>query len=138
MKTTTVGNRRSAPLRSSELRILVVDDEGATRAGVAALIADQDDGRCQILLAANQVEALELDRRYEPHIVVLDMDLAGQDGLALLPHFLPHARVIVLTSEVAPQARARAMALGASAFIDKCAPAAVLANCVAALADGAG
>ncbi|MDE1948918.1 MAG: response regulator [Burkholderiales bacterium] len=137
MQTVGIANRRQPGPRGADLRVLVVDDEGATRAGVAALIPVRDDRPCQVLLAANQAQALDLDRRFNPQIIVLDVDLEGHDGLALMPHFLPHARVIVLTSQGGLETRARALALGASAFIDKRDPAAVLAKCLATLADAA-
>jgi two-component system, NarL family, nitrate/nitrite response regulator NarL len=55
----------------------------------------------------------------QPRLVLLDVDLAGEDGLALLPELTPHAQVIVLTSQLTEQVRQRATRLGARATLSK-------------------
>jgi DNA-binding NarL/FixJ family response regulator len=59
-------------------------------------------------------------------VVILDADLAGQDGLALIPRMAPVAAVLVLTSHGDPGTRARAGQLGALDFVEKHRPAAEL------------
>ena len=125
-----------APAPPTPLCVLVVDDQAAVREGLARLIAGAPHGPRVVHTAANASQALELARRFAPQVVVLDVDLDGVDGLALMPHFVPHARVVVLTSHGGPATRARARTLGASAFVEKGDSAAVLLMAVAALAAG--
>jgi FixJ family two-component response regulator len=65
--------------------------------------------------------------------VVLDVDLAGDDGLSLLPEAAAGASVMVLTSHGDVATRARAARLGAHAFVEKSAPAAELLAALARL-----
>jgi DNA-binding NarL/FixJ family response regulator len=67
----------------ADLRLLVVATDPLTRAGLAALLADQDN-----LFVAGQVEASEglqadLDI-YQPDVVIWDLGWESEDGLALL------------------------------------------------------
>ena len=108
------------------LRVLVVDDEYAVREGLRRLIAGSVDHAPLVRIAANPAEALREAAALHPHVVVLDVDLAGEDGLALMRQFEPGCQVLVLTSHGDPGTRSRALALGARAFVEKDAPASML------------
>ncbi|HEV8313918.1 MAG TPA: response regulator [Burkholderiaceae bacterium] len=108
------------------LRVLVVDDEYAVREGLRRLITGSAAHTPLVRIAANPAEALHEAAALRPHVVVLDIDLAGEDGLALVRHFEPACQVLVLTSHGDPGTRARALALGARAFVEKDAPASIL------------
>jgi DNA-binding NarL/FixJ family response regulator len=116
------------------LRILVVDDHAATRRGITNLInAEWPSMRC-IGAAATAQEALGQAKEGRPDVVVLDVDLDGEDGLSLI-HSLQRTAgcsVVVLTSLFDPRIAKRAQKLGASACVHKTAPAAELLACVAA------
>jgi DNA-binding NarL/FixJ family response regulator len=116
------------------LRVLVVDDERALREGLRRLISGSIALTPEVRIAATPAEAMREAALLKPHVVVLDLDLAGEDGLALLPHFVPSAQVLVLTSHGDPAVRARAFALGASAFVEKHEPASTLLAQLNALA----
>ena len=106
--------------------VLVVDDQLAVREGLARLISCASlPWRC-VTTAWNGAEALSAAARMHPEVVVLDVDLAGEDGLALIPQLKKTANVLVLTSHGDTATRARARSLGASAFIEKHQPAADL------------
>jgi DNA-binding NarL/FixJ family response regulator len=110
----------------SAVGVLVIDDQVVVREGLARLIAcAQIPLRC-ISTAATSAEALRVAELQRPEVVVLDVDLAGEDGLALIPQLASTAGVLVLTSHGDAATRARAMQLGARAFIEKHEPAAVL------------
>ena len=121
------------PANTPPLCVLVVDDQAAVREGLARLIAGAPHGLRIVHTAATAGAAIELARRFAPQVVVLDVDLDGVDGLALVPYFIRRGRVLVLTSHGGSATRARARALGASAFVEKSEPAAVLLNTIAAL-----
>lgn len=111
--------------QSSPLSVLVVDDHPGLRAGLTLLI-NAEHPRLRIAgAAANGTEALQLTRRLQPDVVLLDVELGGEDGLALIPLLRREApcRVVVLTALDDAQVAQRARLLGASAFMHKSAPA---------------
>ena len=114
--------------------VLVVDDQLAVREGVARLLAYASIEWRDIATAANAAEARLAVARVRPDVVVLDVDLAGEDGLALIAHFSPGTRVLVLSCHGDPATRERAARLGACAFVEKHLPAAELLNTLACLA----
>ena len=111
--------------------VLVVDDHSVVREGLARLIACARLPLRSIDTARTGAEALRAAALCRPDIVVLDVDLAGEDGLALIPQLAPRGGVLVLTSHGDPATRARAAALGARGFIEKHQPAAVLLGLIA-------
>ena len=116
------GHNTSVP----PVAVLVVDDQLAVREGLARLFACAPLVFRAIATAASKTEALRLAAALRPEVVVLDVDLAGEDGLALIEHFRPSAGVVVLSCHGDEATRARATRLGALAFIEKHQPAAEL------------
>lgn len=106
--------------------LLVIDDEGAVRQGLMRLVACAAVPWREVAAAGNGEQALSLARRLLPEVVVLDVDLAGEDGLGLLPRLPGGASVLVLTSHGDGRTRERAHQLGACAFVEKQWPASVL------------
>ena len=106
--------------------VLVVDDQLAVREGLARLISCAAIPLRCISTAATGAEALRIAALQRPEVVVLDVDLGGEDGLALIPQLALTAGVLVLTSHGDPATRARAIRLGARAFVEKHQPAAEL------------
>ena len=115
--------------------VLVVDDQLAVREGLARLIACAPMALRYVRTAATRAEALSAAARLAPDLVVLDVDLAGEDGLALIPQLSRTVRVLVLTSHGDAATRARATAMGAHAFIEKHQPAAELLGAIVRLVD---
>jgi two-component system nitrate/nitrite response regulator NarL len=118
---------------SAPLAVLVVDDQLAVREGVARLLACASIELRDIATAANASEAMLAVARLRPDVVVLDVDLAGEDGLALIARFSAGTRVLVLSCHGDPATRERAKRLGACAFVEKHLPAAELLQTLAAI-----
>ena len=107
------------PGRSAGKRVLIVDDDGASRQGLVALAArwgyaaeEAGDGR----------EGLERARAGRPDIVVTDLRLPGFDGLELLRALrdeLPSTVVIVLTGHASVETAVAAMKEGAYDYLTK-------------------
>jgi len=114
--------------------VLVVDDEPALREGLARLIVSAPLTLRFISTAANGVQALSAAARLKPDLVLLDVDLGGEDGLALVAQLGATARVIVLTSHGDAATRRRAAALGALALVEKDRPAADLMRVIVDIA----
>jgi DNA-binding NarL/FixJ family response regulator len=113
---------------ASPLKVLVVDDHPAIRVGICSLIDAEHPRLVTVGTAASVDEALDQARSLHPHVVVLDVNLAGEDGLALIPALLHTApcAVVVLSSLRDPHLSDHAKRLGAQAFVHKTAPAADL------------
>jgi two-component system, NarL family, response regulator LiaR len=82
------------------IRILVVDDESVVREGVVAILSYQSDVEV-VGEAVDGLAAVELARKTKPDVILLDMVMPKQDGLATIPKLkevAPNARILVLTS----------------------------------------
>ncbi|WP_298231769.1 response regulator transcription factor [uncultured Azohydromonas sp.] len=114
--------------QSLPLSVLVVDDHPGLRTGLTLLINAEFPRLRSAGAAANGAEALQLTRRLQPDVVLLDVQLGGEDGLALIPLLQREApcRVVVLTALDDARVAQRARLLGASEFTHKTAPAAEL------------
>ena len=106
--------------------VLLVDDQQTVRDGISRLIACTPESLRCVGTAATGAQALSAARALRPDIVILDVDLNGEDGLSLLPELLIRARVLVLTCQGDRATRERALRLGAGAFLEKHRPAAEL------------
>jgi DNA-binding NarL/FixJ family response regulator len=72
--------------------------------------------------ASNGAEAIELARSAQPDVVVLDLTMPVMDGLEALPRIreaAPGARVIMLSAHGTNDMEARAVAAGASRYLEK-------------------
>ena len=115
-------------LNQSLIRVLVVDDHAATCAGVASLIESEQPRMHCVGTVGTADGALAYTKALQPDVIVLDVNLAGEDGLALIPalHQAARCAVVVLTSLADPNVAAQALRLGAHACLHKTAPAAEL------------
>jgi DNA-binding NarL/FixJ family response regulator/Flp pilus assembly pilin Flp len=122
------------------LRVLVVDDHIAIRIGIAQLIDAERPRMHSVGAAASASEALREAHEQRPQVIVLDVDLAGEDGLALIPALQRAApcAVVVLTSLTDPRVAVRALQLGASTCLSKTAPATELIGSIFAAARRSG
>lgn len=105
------------------IRVLVVDDHPAVRAGLEAMLRHEPGFRC--IGAADSADALRpMVRRTQPDVVLLDVRLGGDDGIALCRELreAPDApAVVMLTADAEPGVASAAEAAGAAATLDKAA-----------------
>lgn len=98
---------------------LIIDDQAAVQLGLTQLLEAAGGAISPIHVARNVREArLQMVLR-QPRLVLLDVHLGDEDGLALLPELTPHAHVVVLTSQLTDQVRERAARLGARDTLSK-------------------
>ncbi|HET9719012.1 MAG TPA: response regulator transcription factor [Solirubrobacteraceae bacterium] len=102
------------------LRVLVVDDHDVVQWGFRLLLTQQPwVERC--LTARTGAEALELTRRYGPHVALVDLFLGGESGAdvcAAIRRESPSTRVLLI-SGAGRMSPAAARAAGASGFVSK-------------------
>jgi two-component system nitrate/nitrite response regulator NarL len=107
--------------KQQPIRILLVDDHKIIRDGLTDLIRTRAD--MQVIGDAGTGEAaVELARREQPDIIILDLDLGQESGLALLPRLLeavPSSNIIILTGVREADKRDEAMKLGAKGMVLK-------------------
>jgi two-component system response regulator DesR len=102
------------------LRVLVVDDHDVVQWGFRVLLGEQPwVERC--LAARTGAEALELVRRFRPHVALVDLFLSGESGAdvcELIRGSSPGTRVLLI-SGAGRMSPAAARAAGASGFVSK-------------------
>lgn len=104
--------------------VLVVDDHAPTLAAIAALLDLEQPDIEVVGTARDSAGALRLAHDAAPDVVVLDLDLNGENGLELIPTLVVKygATVIILTSSNDPLTKRQGFAAGARAYISKYAP----------------
>ena len=109
------------PTTTRQIRILIVDDHAVIRSGLRMLV-EHDSTMSVVALAGNRTEALECTARERPDIIILDLLLGDDDGLAFLPQLCnvsPTSRVLVLTGVQDPDSHRRAIRRGARGIVLK-------------------
>jgi DNA-binding NarL/FixJ family response regulator len=105
---------------AQRLRVLVVDDHDVVQWGFRVLLGEQPwVERC--LAARNGEEALELARRFEPDVALVDLFLSEESGVdvcASLRAASPSTRVLLI-SGAGRMSPAAARTAGASGFVSK-------------------
>lgn len=122
----------------SAVTVFVVEDHPVVREGLRMLL--EAAGDLHVLgVAASASGALEALRASPPQVVLLDLDLGDEDGLACLPRLLeaaPAARVLILTAVREPGRDEAALSAGARGFVRKEAPADELLRAIRTVAAG--
>jgi two-component system, NarL family, nitrate/nitrite response regulator NarL len=103
------------------IRVVLVDDHAVVRAGLRMLIESRP-GLLVVGEAATTADALTVAGREQPDIILLDLDLGGDNGLTILPELFATAkqsRVLMLTGVRDPEEHQRAVRLGAMGVVLK-------------------
>ena len=114
---TTVGE----PTTAAPLRVLVVDDHQTFADLLSLALSSEPDLQC-IGTAGSAAEAVAMAAELKPDVVVMDIEMPRQDGLAAtrrLREVVPDLVIVVVTAHRDPQWVLRATQAGASAFVPK-------------------
>jgi two-component system nitrate/nitrite response regulator NarL len=101
--------------------VLLVDDHPLFRKGVRQWLT-MAPGIEVVGEAGNRAEALDLTRRFEPDLILLDLNLKGESGLDILTALKeddPSRRVVMLTVSDAPDDLIGAIRAGADGYLLK-------------------
>lgn len=111
----------TAPDAETHLRILVVDDHEVVREGLVAML-DRRPGFQVVAEAGNVAESLEMARKFQPDLVVMDVRLPDGSGIEACREIraeFPQTRVVMLTSYPDEEAVFSAIVAGASGYLLK-------------------
>lgn len=121
------------------VRVVLADDEPVVRAGVRAVLSLDPDVEV-VAEAGDGHEAVDAVLRHRPRVVVLDVRMPRLDGLAAAAEVrrsAPGTGIVVLTTFGEDEYVARALAVGADAFVLKSGDPRELSLAVHAAATGA-
>ncbi|MFL6333518.1 MAG: response regulator transcription factor [Pyrinomonadaceae bacterium] len=104
-----------------ELKIVIAEDSKLI-SDVVSRTLSRIEGFNVVGVAENGVEALELVRERNPHVLVLDISMPVKDGIKVVEELRAEGSAVVIamfTSDQSPCARKACMDLGANYYLDK-------------------
>jgi two-component system, NarL family, response regulator DesR len=102
-------------------RVYIVDDSVLIRERLVDILSEIPEVQV-VGQSADAYEALTMIRKTRPDVVILDIQMPGRSGIALLKDIkgdTPATRVIVFTNYAYPQYQRQCMELGAEYFLSK-------------------
>ncbi len=105
----------------NKIRILVVDDQTLIRDGLVAILSLQSDFEI-VGEAEDGIDAVQIARNTKPDVILLDMSMKRQDGLATIPQLresVPNSRILILSSFAEHTSVYQAIKLGAVGYMLK-------------------
>lgn len=126
--------------RFDGIRVIVADDHPAMRTGIRTLL-EADERISVVAEAADGAEALALTRRFEPHVLLLDMEMPRLSGIdvarTIHAEELP-TRVLALSAFDDPAYVRDLLQNGASGYMTKDKAAPFIVEAVVAVSRGEG
>ena len=120
------------------IRVLIVDDHPVVRAGLEGMLSSQADLEI-VGQAADGASAIDLCQELQPAVVLMDLRMAGMDGVAAISAIkarLPDIQILVLTTYDSDADILRAVEAGATGYLLKDAPREQLFQAIRAAARG--
>jgi DNA-binding NarL/FixJ family response regulator len=116
------------------IRVLIADDQPLARAGFKAVL-EATGTIAVVAMAENGEQAVELARRHEPDVVLMDVRMPGMNGIEATRR-MPRQKVLILTTFGLDDYIIEALRAGASGFLLKDAPVDELVRAVRTVAAG--
>lgn len=104
-----------------QIRVLTVDDHPLLREGIAAVLEGEPDIQV-VAEASNGAEAVEVFRKHQPDVVLMDLQMpkmGGLDAISEIRREFPNARIVVLTTYSGGEQATRAFKAGAYGYLLK-------------------
>ena len=121
--TSQLVNSAAVGKRLQEARILLVDDHEEI-VEILTLLLDRAGYR-HIRSTTDPREVLDLYREFQPDVVVLDLHMPHLDGFQVMEElcrWIPegsYVPILVLTADLTPESRLRALSMGARDYLTK-------------------
>src|SRR5579864_1235907 len=106
---------------NNAIRILVAEDHLVARVGVTTIVNMQPD-MTVVAEATNGQQAVELYRKHQPDITLLDLRMpivSGIEAAQQIRHEFPKARIIALTTYGGDEDIRRALHAGVQSYLTK-------------------
>jgi DNA-binding response OmpR family regulator len=121
------------------MNVLIADDETSV---VELVRVTLEDERIRVVAASDGLTALALASEIEPHLVLLDVNMPGWDGIEVCRRLRADARftstpIVMLTAAVRPDDIRRGLEAGATEYLTKPFSPVRLLNLVDTLVPGA-
>ncbi|HEY76006.1 MAG TPA: MinD/ParA family protein [Thermoflexia bacterium] len=103
------------------IRVLIVDDVAETRENLRKLLSFDPDIEV-VAMASTGEEGVELAKETRPHVVLMDINLPGMDGITATEQIVqevPTAQIVILSVQGETGYMRRAMAAGARDYLVK-------------------
>lgn len=103
------------------IKVTLVDDHSIMRSGLAKILKEEPDMEV-ISEADGYAELLDCLKKEEPHVLILDINLPGKNGLEILKElrqYYPDIRVLMLSMHPEDRFSVRAIKAGAYGYITK-------------------
>jgi DNA-binding NarL/FixJ family response regulator len=84
----------------NKIKVIIVDDHPSFREGLARLLADEEDIEC-IATSGNGMEAVEFVKKYQPHVVLIDVSMPEYNGIdvtKMIKQISPGTSVLMLSA----------------------------------------
>ena len=115
-----------------KIRVLIIDDIGETRENLRKLLSFEPDVEV-VGAAGSGRKGIELAKEFEPHVVLMDINMPEMDGITATEKLLeqvPTAEVVMLSVQGETDYLRRAMLAGARDYLTKPASADELVNTI--------
>ncbi len=108
-------------IQGKPIRIMLIDDHRSVLWGLEKLIESEKPKMEVIGTATCSVDAVKLLQAVSPDVIMIDLDLNGENGVDLIPELsrLSSAKILVLTGTRDVAMRDRAMLAGARGVVEK-------------------
>jgi pilus assembly protein CpaE len=103
------------------IRVLIVDDIPETRENLKKMLYFESDMEV-VGTASTGEEAIELAKQVRPHVVLMDINMPGVDGIAAseaITRAVPYAQVVMMSVQSEADYLRRSMLAGARDFLTK-------------------
>lgn len=130
--------RRGVSMSNETIRVLLADDHAMVREGLRLLLRSASDIAI-VGEAADGAAAVALAQRFSPHVVVLDLDMPGSNGVMAireLQRTAPQVRVLILTMHAEQEHLVQLLETGACGYLTKDAASRDLVEAIRVVAGG--
>jgi two-component system, NarL family, response regulator len=107
--------------KAQPIRILIAEDHLIARIGVSTIVNEQPD-MTLVAQATNGQQAVELYRKHQPHVGLIDMlmpVMSGFDAVIAIRAEFPNARLVALSTYSGAEDIRRAFVAGVQSYLTK-------------------
>lgn len=106
---------------TDQINVVIVDDEKFVRGALRTYLAQTDDV-VVVDEGENGEDAIELARKHNPDVMIIDVQMPVMDGVEAIRHIvaeIPQIRILVVTGHISDVYLKAALLAGASGYVVK-------------------